>query len=609
MLIVNSTVLLLTGLLGFLTFRRIVNPIWALKDSVETIAAGDYTKEVPFTEATDETGGLARSIQVLKQRAAVTEEQRWVKSNASKLTGDLQGAASLADFGQRLLSGLVPLLGGGVAGFYVFEPAEGQLRRMAAYGLAPNAQAGQAFGLGEGLAGQCALDRKVVTLSNLPPNYLSIASGLGTAAPAQAVAWPLISKDGLLGVIETAAFRAVDSREKALLEELLPVAALSLEVLQRNLRTRELLDKTQQQARQLEEQTEALTQSQQELQQINFMADSALDLTKAGYWHVPLDGSGWYNSSERAARIFGDLPSPDHRYTLEHWDEARSTWRRDAAAKVTAENFQAAVEGKIPVYDADLCLQAPGGRARGVDSCAGSCGQGAKRQADRHVRRHAGHHRLQTAGNGNRGGEAEGRGGHADEVDVPGEHEPRNPHADERHHRPVAPRAQDRSSTPSSAITSARSTTPARRCSAIINDILDFSKIEAGKLDIETTDFRLDEVISSVTTLTAQKAHEKGLEFLAARRAGHPRAPARRPAAARPDSDQLRQQRGQVHRTRRNPARHRAARTHRREGAAQVLRARHRHRHDAASRRRSCSSRSRRPTCPPRASTAARAWA
>src|SRR5213076_2797460 len=50
---------------------------------------------------------------------------------------------------------------------------------------------------------------------------------------------------------------------------------------------------------------------------------------------------------------------------------------------------------------------------------------------------------------------------------------------------------------------------------AIINDILDFSKIEAGKLDLETTEFRLDEVISSVTTLTAQKAHEKGLEFLA----------------------------------------------------------------------------------------------
>jgi two-component system sensor histidine kinase/response regulator len=50
---------------------------------------------------------------------------------------------------------------------------------------------------------------------------------------------------------------------------------------------------------------------------------------------------------------------------------------------------------------------------------------------------------------------------------------------------------------------------------AIINDILDVSKIEAGKLNIETTEFKLDEVIASVTTLTAQKAHDKGLEFLA----------------------------------------------------------------------------------------------
>lgn len=50
---------------------------------------------------------------------------------------------------------------------------------------------------------------------------------------------------------------------------------------------------------------------------------------------------------------------------------------------------------------------------------------------------------------------------------------------------------------------------------AIINDILDFSKVEAGKLDLETTDFRLDDVVTSVTTVTGQKATDKGIEFLA----------------------------------------------------------------------------------------------
>jgi len=48
----------------------------------------------------------------------------------------------------------------------------------------------------------------------------------------------------------------------------------------------------------------------------------------------------------------------------------------------------------------------------------------------------------------------------------------------------------------------------------IINDILDFSKIEAGKMDMESINFTLDEVLSNVATVVGQKVDEKGLEFL-----------------------------------------------------------------------------------------------
>ncbi|MGH8672956.1 MAG: ATP-binding protein, partial [Burkholderiales bacterium] len=47
----------------------------------------------------------------------------------------------------------------------------------------------------------------------------------------------------------------------------------------------------------------------------------------------------------------------------------------------------------------------------------------------------------------------------------------------------------------------------------IINDILDFSKIEAGKLDMESIDFSLDEVLASLSTIVGQKVSDKGLEF------------------------------------------------------------------------------------------------
>ncbi|UFS68603.1 response regulator [Geomonas sp. RF6] len=48
----------------------------------------------------------------------------------------------------------------------------------------------------------------------------------------------------------------------------------------------------------------------------------------------------------------------------------------------------------------------------------------------------------------------------------------------------------------------------------IINDILDFSKIEAGKLDLERTDFLLEEMLERVSSIISAKAMEKGLEFL-----------------------------------------------------------------------------------------------
>src|SRR5262249_55026393 len=102
MFVADGTAILITGALGFLTFRRIVRPIRDLEGSVKTIAAGDYGKKIPFTEEADETGGLARSIDILKRGAAAMDEQRWVKSSASKITGELQGAVSLAEFGQKL---------------------------------------------------------------------------------------------------------------------------------------------------------------------------------------------------------------------------------------------------------------------------------------------------------------------------------------------------------------------------------------------------------------------------------------------------------------------------------------------------------------------------
>ena len=48
----------------------------------------------------------------------------------------------------------------------------------------------------------------------------------------------------------------------------------------------------------------------------------------------------------------------------------------------------------------------------------------------------------------------------------------------------------------------------------VINDILDFSKIEAGKLEIEFTNFHLDDVLDNLSNLVNMDAEEKGLDLV-----------------------------------------------------------------------------------------------
>src|SRR3989440_8177090 len=121
----------------------------------------------------------------------------------------------------------------------------------------------------------------------------------------------------------------------------------------------------------LSRQLEQTQRQAEELNRINLLSDSALDLANAGYWHLPLDGSGWYNSSERAAKILGDLPSPGHRYRLDEWAE-HVREGDEAIAKVTAENFAASIPGTIPVHYASSPSRRPMTGRGGRDHALGT---------------------------------------------------------------------------------------------------------------------------------------------------------------------------------------------------------------------------------------------
>jgi PAS domain S-box-containing protein len=275
---------------------------------------------------------------------------------------------------------------------------------------------------------------------------------------------------------------------------------------------RDITQRKRQEA-ELQKQHSALEAAANAMALTNFKADTALELTRAGYWHAPLDGSGWYTSSERTARIFGDPPVEDHRYTLEHWLK-HVDLGDEAAGRVTATNFEDAVAGKVPAYDATYAYQRPkDGRIVWIHTVGQVVKDenGKPREMFGVIQDITDFKLLEKELV-----EARQKAEEATQMKsmflANMSHEIRTPMnaiiglAHLALKTPLNPKQKDYLEKIHNAGTSLL---------GVINDILDFSKIEAGKLDIETTDFKLDEVITSVTTLTAQKAHDKGLEYLA----------------------------------------------------------------------------------------------
>ncbi len=269
-LIATMAVLLILGLLfAWLLGRSIVRPLDLLRQRMATLAAGDLSVEVPYQDGASELAAMANTVQAFKNAAARLEGQRWVKFKLSELSRAMQTATSKAEFARALIGGLTPLCGGGVGIFYQANAAGDGLELLASYGLKKRRSLHTAFKFGEGLVGQAALERKSILLTDVPDDYARITTGAGEAAPRQILVAPVLSQRRVLAVVEIGSFQPFSVDQQALIDELMPIVALNLEVLERNRRTEELLVQTQQQAEELRASEEELRAQSEQLQGSN----------------------------------------------------------------------------------------------------------------------------------------------------------------------------------------------------------------------------------------------------------------------------------------------------------------------------------------------------
>ncbi len=204
---------------------------------------------------------LNATLKALEEAEQKFKEFSAYRARVARIAAELQQADSFEALAQSFLSRTVELIGAHYGTVYVWDEDTRRLSQVGAYGAQKSDAQPRSFGLGEGLVGQCAQDQQGVTILGLPDTALRIVSGVGNVAPRQVLLQALVQNGKVAGVIEFAAINGFADKAQYLLEELMPTLAMSIEILDRSLRTRALLQAKREQATQLELQQTALQDS------------------------------------------------------------------------------------------------------------------------------------------------------------------------------------------------------------------------------------------------------------------------------------------------------------------------------------------------------------
>lgn len=186
---------------------------------------------------------LALLLRALREAAARNAALEETRRTSERLAAEAQAKARRADFVAglqqartpaalaseffRRLADFLPLHQGALYHVSTWHEGRPRLHLTGSYG---NAAAPAELNGGDGLAGQCAIDRRPLRLDIVPAETRPVESGLGATQPRALLIFPILLNDELLGVLELASLDPAFAETQEFINELLPNLSVNLEL-------------------------------------------------------------------------------------------------------------------------------------------------------------------------------------------------------------------------------------------------------------------------------------------------------------------------------------------------------------------------------------------
>src|SRR3569833_2974228 len=193
------------------------------------------------------------------------QTEAWLQAGQSGLAERMQGEQRLDVLGENVLNFLARYLDAQVGAIYLNEPG-GRLRRFAGFALAPGKSAGiEVLRPGDGLAGQALKEKRVITVEDVPTDFLPVVSALAHGKPSRLVIAPASESGSVQAIIELGFFRTLIPSDLEFLRRVQESIGIAVRSSKDRTRLEELLEETQRQSEELQTQQEELRVANEEL--------------------------------------------------------------------------------------------------------------------------------------------------------------------------------------------------------------------------------------------------------------------------------------------------------------------------------------------------------
>ncbi len=522
--------LVISVLVGIFSISGVKQPINDVIDIIDGMSKGQF--ELSFKKSQIlEIDLLGESVHLMKENLLKQnvkleseknrlEKEDWLKGSLASILEKLQGHTDLEVFSSELLNCFISKIDGQVGVLYLkdnksmmadadadadADAHSNSFSLMASYACSNNTNESNHIYLGVGLAGQCALEKEVMYVSDIPESYMSISSTLGEIKPKQLVLAPVLFEGKVLAVMEIALLENLSVIHKNLIEQVLKSVGIILKSVMGRIETENILQVLNTQNEELSEHALSLANAKKQVE----MASESLAAQKDAMDQHSLvsvtDIKGIITyANDKFCAISGfdreELIGNNHRL-LNSDNEPVDYWR-DMFLKVSKGEF----------WHDEVCNKAKDGHLYWVDTTIVPLYDGDNKLIGyTSIRTDITHQKANIANLAEAKKQAEVANESKSDFLANMSHEIRTPMngvigmTNQLLRTPL-------DDTQQSYATAVKSS--AESLLTIINDILDFSKVEAGLLEVEAMEFDMGAMINDFGRAISLRAHEKGLELI-----------------------------------------------------------------------------------------------